>query len=304
MSTRPDAHDAPRLPDAALARLWRTLDRLLAPDGCPWDREQRLPDLARHLIDEGHEWLEACEQDDPAGTVAELGDLAYLLLFGLQRLARDRGQAAAEAALDGIDAKLRRRHPQLFPAADGALAAPVADSAAQLRVWEQVKRAERDAEGAPPGLLKPLPRSLGALARSHRYQEKAAGVGFDWDGPAGVLEKLDEELAELRRELAALPADVPAGTASPSARYRGQLDPAGLVRASDELGDVLFVLANLARWLGLDAEAVAEQANAKFLRRFAAMEAGLAAAGTSLEDADLARMEAEWQRVKGRERGD
>ena len=302
-------------PDREFRQLWNTLERLLAADGCPWDREQRPADLARHLIEEGHEWLEACDQNDRVGQAEEIGDLAYLLLFGLQRLTRDAAAAesdAAAAALVAVDAKLRRRHPQLFPAPAGDSAGPSpavgpaqpapADSAAQLKVWEAVKREERAARGDLGGLLKPLPRSLGALARSHRYQERAAGVGFDWPDLDGVLAKLEEETRELRRELKTLPEAPPAGSGAPSARYRQALDAAGLVRVQDELGDVLFVLANLARWLGLDAEAVAEGANAKFLRRFAAMEARLAAAGQPLGELPLAAMERVWEAVKAAER--
>lgn len=294
----------PTLPQAELAQLWQTLDRLLAPDGCPWDREQRPADLARHLIDEGHEWLEACDQNNRVGQVEELGDLAYLLLFGLQRLARDEGEAAAAAALQGIDAKLRRRHPQLFPA-PGAEAGPApADSAEQLRVWEAVKREERAARGEAPGLLKPLPRSLSAITRCQRYQETAAGVGFDWPALAGVLAKLDEEVGELREALVALPADPPPGTGAPSARYRATLDPAALAGAREEIGDLFIVLTNLARWLGLDAEALAENANAKFRRRFAAMEARLAAAGQPLGELSLETMDGAWQAVKAAEAAD
>jgi ATP diphosphatase len=295
----------PTLPNRELHQLWDTLDRLLAPDGCPWDREQRPADLARHLIDEAHEWLEACDQNDRVGQVEEIGDLAYLLLFGLQRLGRDadRGESdPAAAAVAGVDAKLRRRHPQLFPVSTGgAAAAPPADSAAQLAVWAAIKHEERAARGEADRLLKPLPRSLGALAKSHRYQDQAAGLGFDWPDLAGVLAKFGEESAELRRELAALPSAPPPGEGAPSARYRSALDPAALARVQDELGDVLFVLANLARWLGLDAELVAEGANAKFLRRFEAMAARLAAAGQPLGALPLAAMEREWEAVKAAE---
>lgn len=289
----------PDFPEQALRRLWSTLDRLLAPGGCPWDEEQRAPDLARHLIEEAHEWLEACEDDDLPHQSEELGDLAYLLLFGLQRLAADGGDPAA--ALAGIDAKLRRRHPHLFPADEDPAAAVPRDSGAQLRVWERVKAAERRARGEQPGLLKPLPRSLGALARSHRYQEKAAGVGFDWPDPAGVLAKLDEEIAELREELATLPEAAPSGEGPPSRRYRASLADRDLTALADELGDMLFVLANLCRWLGFDAEEVAEKANAKFLRRFGAMEGQLATAGRALSDCELDEMEAVWRRVKDEE---
>jgi nucleoside triphosphate diphosphatase len=292
----------PEYPDRQLRALWATIERLLDKDGCPWDREQRAPDLARHLIEEGHEWLEACDQNNTVGQTEELGDLSYLMLFALQRLAADGGDPAT--ALTGIDAKLRRRHPHIFP--DEAAAARdesrPADSDEQLGVWEAVKRAERAERGEAPGLLKPLPRSMGALSRSHRYQEKAAGAGFDWPDRAGVQAKLDEELAELNQELTQLPADTPAGAGPPSRRYRRQLDAVELEASREELGDLLFVIANLCRWLGLDAEEVAEAANAKFLRRFAAMESRLAATDRPLADCDLEEMERAWQSVKASER--
>lgn len=289
-------------PEQELRRLWATMARLLGPEGCPWDREQRGPDLARHLIEEGHEWLEAWNQNDSVGQTEELGDVAYLVVFGLQRLALDAGADAPARALAGIDAKLKRRHPHLFPTAAADETASPADSDDQLQVWEAVKRAEREAKGEGAGLLKPLPRSMGALAKSHRYQEKAAGAGFDWPDLAGVLAKLSEELGELRDELDRLPASPPAGAGPPSKRYRRALTEVDREGARDELGDLIFVTANLCRWLGFDAEEVAEAANAKFLRRFAAMEARLAAAGEAPAAVDLERMESAWRAVKREER--
>ncbi len=292
----------PEYPDRPLRALWATIERLLHEDGCPWDREQRAPDIARHLIEEGHEWLEACELDDREGQSEELGDLSYLMLFALQRLAADGGDPAQ--ALEGIDAKLRRRHPHIFPDDDDTSAGErrPEDSDEQLGVWESVKRAERAERGEPSGLLKALPRSMGALSRSHRYQEKAAGVGFDWPDRAGVLAKLDEELGELKQELASLPSATPDGSGPPSRRYRRRLDPAGLSACKEELGDLLFVVANLCRWLGLDAEEVAEAANRKFLRRFGAMESRLAETKGPLAECGLQEMEAVWRAVKVAER--
>ena len=284
-----------KFPNAELATLWATIDRLLAEDGCPWDREQTSAKVARSVIDEGHEWLEACEGGD--GEAEELGDLAYLILFGLQALANE-GKGEPGAILRGIDAKLRRRHPHLFPGEGAPASAAPADAEEQLLVWETVKRREREESGRQRALLKPLPRSLGALARSHRYQEKAAGFGFDWPDLAGVMAKLREETAELEAEIAALPVQTPAGDGQPSARYRAGLAGKSRERASDELGDLLFVTANLCRWLGFDAEEVAERANAKFLRRFAAMERSLEQAGGDLMGADLDEMERHWRRVK------
>lgn len=285
-------------PDTELRRLWATMERLLDPEGgCPWDREQSAGDIARHLIEEGHEYLEACDQNNTVGIAEEIGDLSYLMVFALQRLAADGGDPAA--ALSGIDRKLRRRHPHLFAGGDEATPESSGD---QLKVWEAVKRAEREEKGQDPGLLKPLPRSMGALAKSHRYQEKAAGVGFDWPELAGVLDKLREELDELRRELAPLPERAPAGDGPPSRRYRRSLESRDLGTVREELGDLLFVVANLGRWLGFDAEEVAESANAKFLRRFGAMERALAERGRALADCSLDEMEAVWCAVKESEK--
>jgi len=294
----------PTFPEAELRRLWATLEILLGPEGCPWDREQRAEDLARHLIEEGHEWLEASRAGDAAGQREELGDVAFLVLFGLMRLAGDSGEPGAPLA--AADAKLRRRHPQVFPADAAGPDDPAAaeDSAAQTRLWEAIKREERRAHGEDP--LGRLPASLGALTRSHRYQERAADVGFDWPDLAGVRAKLREELAELNLELERLPRRPPpaaGGTAGPSRRYREALAGRDLSGIADELGDLFFVAANLCRWLGLEAETVAESANEKFRRRFGAMAAGLAAGGRSLEEADLEEMEGHWRAVKRRERG-
>jgi len=281
----------PKYPQAEFQQLWQTLERLLAPDGCPWDRKQSAADLSRFMVEEGHEWREAVDEGDPAHQAEELGDLAFLMMFGLQRLAADEGIEAAEAPRLA-DEKLKRRHPDLFGEAERA-----GSVEAQTRRWEDIKRAERGENGQ--GLLKPLPRSMGALAKAHRYQDKAASVGFDWPQLSGVLDKMQEELGELRDELAPL-ADLPTpqGEGSPSTRFRRELNAKSLDRVRDEIGDLFFVLANLCRWLNMDAEEVAEDANAKFLRRFAGMESRLKDRGAALEDSSLEEMEAQWQGFK------
>jgi MazG family protein len=278
-------------PQAEFQRLWLTLERLLGPGGCPWDRKQSAADVARFMVEEGQEWRDAVDEGDPEHQAEELGDLAFLLMFGLQRLAADEGIEPSEAPRLA-DEKLRRRHPDIFGEAQRA-----GSVEAQTRRWEDIKREERGVE--EQGLLKPLPRSMGALAKAHRYQDKAASVGFDWPRLSGVLDKMQEELGELREELAPL-ADLPTpqGEGSPSTRFRRELDKKSLARVRDEIGDLFFVLANLCRWLNMDAEDVAEDANAKFLRRFAGMESRLKDRGAALEESSLEEMEAQWQGFK------
>jgi len=281
----------PDFPEKELRRLWATLERLLAEDGCPWDRRQCAGDIARYLIEEGHEWREAVEEGDPGHQAEELGDLAYLLLFGMQRLAADENMAPGEAARLA-DEKLRRRHPDLFGGAER-----VSGIEEQLERWEAIKRRERGE--ARPGLLKRLPRSMSALAKAHRYQEKAAGVGFDWPGLSGVLDKFREESLELEEVLEPVEAlPTPGGAGIPSHRFRRGLSNGKLIRLRDEIGDLFFVLANLCRWLGMEAEEVVESANEKFLRRFGGMESRLARSGRTLEDSTLEQMEAQWRAFK------
>ena len=270
--------------------LWKTLERLLAPDGCPWDRKQTAADLSRYLVEEGQEWRDAVASGEAAHQAEELGDLAYLLLFAIQRLQADESIPPGEAPRLA-DEKLRRRHPDLFGEAERA-----GSVEAQTRRWDDIKREER---GGEEGLLRPLPRSMGALAKAHRYQDKAATVGFDWPDLAGVLAKLHEEFGELQVELKPLAARrTPPGEGCPSEGFRRELDPDSVERVRDEIGDLFFVLANLCRWLDMDAEDVAEKANAKFLRRFGGMEKRLGENGARLEDSSLEEMEAQWQAFK------
>lgn len=290
-------------PEKELRALWGTIDKLLAPDGCPWDKDQRAEDLARYLIDEGHEWREAFEQGNKAGQAEELGDLAYLLLFAL-RLLSDEAIATPDEVIAGIDEKLRRRHPQIFPSPAVGSGSVPATPEEQLQSWDAIKREERLRDGAGGSVLKELPRSLGALAKSHRYQEAAARVGFDWPAPSGVIDKLHEEIGELQEHLAELPPqpDPSDSGESPSAQYRRQLAGRDLDGLRDELGDLFFVMVNLCRWLDMDAEEVAEAANRKFLRRFRGMEGKLA--GSDLAGRSLDEMEGAWDAVKREERQD
>jgi tetrapyrrole methylase family protein/MazG family protein len=223
--------------------------RLLGPNGCPWDREQTHQSLRPELLEETHEVLEALDADDMAALSEELGDLLLNVLMHSE-MARQAGDFSIGEVYEQIAAKLIRRHPHVF----GEVS--VGGSAEVLRNWDAIKQAERDAKGqARRGVLDGIPASLPALAAAQELTHKAAKQKFDWPTLGDTWAKLDEELAELR-EAAALDAAAPD-------RER---------RLTDELGDVLFALSNLARRLGVDAESALRMAGAKFRRRFAEME--------------------------------
>ena len=259
-----------RDPAAALTELLGIMARLRDPDGgCPWDQVQDFASIAPYTIEEAYEVADAIRRGpDPAGLLDELGDLLFQVVYHA-RMAEERGWFGFADVARAISAKMLRRHPHVF----GEAAAR--DAAAQTRAWEESKAAERTAR-AETGTLAGVPAGLPALTRAAKLTRRAARVGFDWPDTAAVLDKLEEEAAELRAEL----------------------PEASRERLADEVGDLLFVLANLARKLELDPEACLDAANRKFERRFGAVEARLAARGLSPADAGLEAMEAEWQAVK------
>ena len=252
--------------ETELRRLLDVMARLRAPDGCPWDRVQDFDSIAPHTIEEAYEVADAIARRDWAGLPDELGDLLFQVVYHA-RMAEEAGRFAFADVARAITDKMIRRHPHVF-------------TGSEVVAWEAHKTAERAArrEG---GTLAGVPVGLPALTRAAKLTSRAARVGFDWPDAAAVLDKLAEETAELRAEL-------------------GAADPA---RLADEVGDMLFVLANLARKLGLNPETCLHDANAKFTRRFEAVEALLADRGESPAEAGLALMEAAWQAVKRQERG-
>ena len=253
-------------PEAELRRLLGIMTRLRAPDGCPWDRVQDFDSIAPYTVEEAYEVADAIARRDWTGLADELGDLLFQVVYHA-RMAEEAGRFAFADVARGIADKMTRRHPHLF-----AGTVPVA--------WDAQKAAERSARGAG-GTLAGVPLGLPALIRAAKLSGRAARVGFDWPGPEAVLDKLAEETAELRAEF-------------PTA------DPA---RLADEVGDMLFVLANLARKLGLDAETCLQAANAKFTRRFEGVESLLSARGTTPSESGLHAMEEAWQAVKRAEAG-
>ncbi|MBM3316242.1 MAG: MazG family protein [Candidatus Eisenbacteria bacterium] len=282
--------------------------RLRAPAGCGWDRAQTLASLSPYLLEETHEVLEALAENDGARLMEEIGDLLFLLAF-LVTIAEEEGRFTFAELARATASKMIRRHPHVFGEPSGG------DPRSAGREWERAKLAERRERGSPRDRLASGAAGLPALLEAYRVQEKAAGAGFDWPGTAGVLEKLDEERAELARALGAAdaarapaapaaaqppprPASPPPPTApAPAEAGGGQASAPAL----EEVGDLLFTLVNLARHMGADPEQLLKRTTRKFRTRFAGMEAHLVSAGIALEDADLETMERAWQRSKADE---
>lgn len=256
-------------------RLNAIMVRLRDPDGgCPWDVEQTFQTIAPYTLEEAYEVADAIERGDWDDLKGELGDLLFQVVFHA-RMAEEEGLFAFDDVAEAIADKLERRHPHVF----GDEAAK-ADGAAQKARWEDIKAGERKAR-AQHGVLDDVPVGLPALARAAKLTKRAARVGFDWPSTDEVFDKFVEEVAELRAEIAA-----------------GDLE-----KARGEVGDLLFVMANLARKLGVEPEDALRGANAKFVRRFAFIEAELARDGRTPEQSDLAEMDGLWNAAKAAERG-
>ncbi len=250
--------------------LLEVMARLRDPDnGCPWDREQTYATIVPHTIEEAYEVADAIAREDWPELQAELGDLLFQVVFYAQ-IAREEGRFDFDDVANGIVEKMTRRHPHVFSDAR------YANAAEQTAAWERIKAAEKPER--PVGVLDGIPLTLPALTRAVKLQKKAARVGFDWGAVEPVLAKIEEEIAEIRHEIA---------SAAPPERL------------ADELGDVLFACANLARHLQIDPEAAVRGTNAKFERRFRRIEAWLAEEGRTPAESTLAEMDALWERAKG-----
>ena len=244
--------------------------RLRAPDGCPWDREQTFDTIKPFTLEETYEVLDAIDQRDWPGLSEELGDFLLQAVFFAQ-MASEQGLFSIDDSLDAINQKLVRRHPHIFGEKSAGNAGEV------LKIWGEVKAAEKKAKGKPEEtLLGGVPRSLPALMEAQQIASKAAGVGFDWENPDQVIDKLHEELAEFDE----------------ARRNQGQAE------LEDELGDMLFVLVNLARFVKVDPEQALRRTNAKFRSRFGYIERKLAERGQKLQDSNIQEMEALWQEAK------
>jgi len=253
------------------ARLTEIMARLRAPDGCPWDRAQNFDSIKPYLLEETYEVLDAIDARNWKGLEEELGDLLLEAVF-FGQMAADAGLFRIEDSLDAINEKLVRRHPHVF--ADGTAKTP--DEVKQR--WDEIKAGEKkERNEAEAGLLDSVPRATPALVEASQIASRAAGVGFDWPNAEGVLDKLEEELGEL------------AAARANSAPHED---------VENELGDLLFVIVNLARFLKVDPEQALRKTNRKFRDRFGYIERGLKSAGKTPSEATLEEMETLWQAAK------
>jgi len=256
--------------------------------GCPWDVKQDFASIAPYTIEEAYEVADAIDRKDHADLRDELGDLLLQVVFHA-RMAEEQGLFAFADVVAAICDKMIRRHPHVFPDADGNLRG-IEDADAQTAAWEELKRRERAGKGdADMSVLAGISRGLPEWQRAYKLQKRAATIGFDWSDPAPVLDKLEEEIGEVRGELAAA-ARIGADDAAAHA--------ANHVRLADEIGDVLFVAVNLARLAKVDYSQALRGANAKFERRFRRMEALAQAEGARLDGKSLAEQDAYWNRAK------
>ncbi len=262
---------------ASIEKLLDVMRRLRDPDtGCPWDVEQSFETIAPYTVEEAYEVADAIARGAMDDLRDELGDLLFQVVFHAQ-MAEEGGQFAFGDVVEGLCDKMIRRHPHVFGEAS------IADADAQTRAWEEHKAAERAGKSVSGGLLGDIPAAFPALKRAQKLGKRAAGAGFDWPDHGGARDKIDEELAEVDEWLK-LP--------------REAVDTR---EVAAEIGDLLFAVVNLARKLGVDAEAALQETNRKFVRRFGTVESGLAGVGRTLEEASLDEMDELWNRAKDAE---
>ncbi len=251
--------------------------RLRAPNGCPWDREQTHESLRTYLVEETYEVLDALESGDARKFADELGDLLLQIVFHAE-LAAEAGKFDIADVIEQIYTKMVRRHPHVFGNVRAETSADVLKNWEQLKAEERAKNKVSDAKAPDASILDAVPRSLPGLLEAHQLTRRAANVGFDWQDVKGIFDKLAEETAELKQSLA-------------SGDGRAE-------EIEEEVGDLLFVGVNLARFLGFDAEIALKKANRKFAQRFRQMERIAAARGQSLSGLSAAELDGLWNEVK------
>ena len=272
----------------AFQKLVDVMARLRAPGGCPWDREQTWRSLRPYVLEETYEVLDAIDRGDAKALEGELGDFVFEAVF-LARIAEDEGRFTIADSLAHVIEKLIRRHPHVFGEPEKGVRPlfPGLDEAGQrgrtpfsagdvLEQWEQIKAREQESRGERKSVLGGVKRALPALLRAYEIGGRVAAVGFDWARAQDVVAKVREEVEELAREV----------------------ENGDRARAEEEMGDLLFALANLSRKMGIEPESALRQANEKFTARFEELERRLEARGSSVHQATLQEMEEEWEEVK------
>jgi tetrapyrrole methylase family protein/MazG family protein len=260
-----------KLANRSFSRLHEIVRILRSPEGCPWDREQTHQSIRKNFIEETYEALEAIDADDPESMREELGDVLLQIMLHAQ-MEEEAGRFTIYDVIDGLNEKLVFRHPHVFGDAEAGSAAEA------LSRWDKMKAEEKKRKGAdqPASALSGIPKDLPALLKAYELQKKAAKVGFDWDGLAPVLDKIEEELGELKEAI-----------------RKGEAD-----NRKDELGDLLFAVVNAARFLGLDPEEALANTNRKFVKRFSYIEDRLRISGKSFDQTDLLEMDRWWEEAK------
>lgn len=289
-------------------RAVQIMARLRAPGGCPWDREQTFDSIKPYTLEEAYEVLEAIDNRDWDELIGELGDLLLQVLFYAE-MAQEQGSFSIDQVLDTLSDKLVRRHPHVFGDVQANTSADV------LRNWEALKAEEKKKRLAagggksaseqtqPQSVLAGVSSGIPALLEAFKLSSRAAHVGFDWPDIEGLFQKLEEETSELREQLKLFPEPGPRPHARGIAGADGQNVSEQLrARLEDEVGDMFFVLVNIARYLSLDPESALKKTNRKFKRRFQAMEEQLRAQGKQPQQASLDELESLWQQAKRQER--
>ncbi len=280
--------------------------RLRGPGGCPWDREQTFDSIKPYTLEEAYEVLEAIDNRDWDELRGELGDLLLQVLFYSQ-MAQEDGTFSIDDVLERLSDKLVRRHPHVFGDVTAETSADV------LRNWEAIKAEEKkrrlEAGGgksakteAGESVLAGVSAAMPALLEAHKLSSRAAHVGFDWPEIGGLFEKLEEEAAELKDELRQLPSPVRPAARGIAGSGKPQVPEDLRHRLEEEVGDMFFVLVNIARYLALDPESALKKTNRKFKRRFQWMEEQLRASGRGAQDASAEELESLWQRAKALEK--
>jgi nucleoside triphosphate diphosphatase len=257
-------------------RLVEIVATLRSPEGCPWDREQTVDSLKPYVLEETYEVVEAIDRGDAAALCEELGDFVFEAVFVAQ-LEAEAGHFTIADSLTAIADKLIRRHPHVFARQDGA--APISTAGEVVTKWEEIKAQERGGASKPKTLLGTVPAALPALLRAYQIGLRAKSVGFDWLRPADVVDKIQEEVDEIREAVA-----------NGAASSREQVE--------EEMGDLLFTIANLSRQLGVEPETALRKANDKFTKRFGTMESAIETSGRRMSDLNLHELEREWQQAK------